>query len=365
MLTLTNITYRYEKEPLLRDVSFSLGAHELLCLLGSSGSGKSTLLRLIAGLEKPESGVIAWADKDLAALAPHQRNFGLMFQDYALFPHRSVYENVAFGLRMQSMGSSEIRERVSECLSQVDMTAFADRKVTELSGGEQQRIALARALAPRPRLLMLDEPLGALDHSLRQSLMEELRNVLGANGIPTIYVTHDQEEAFALADKIALLHEGKILQMDTPDRIYRYPQSEWAAGFLGLKNILPGESDGNGNIVIRLESQLLSFPDRSGYRLIKGEHVSVLFQNGSLHELFENTPYSLSGSVLESVFRGLDYEIRVRIGEKYQFALHYPNAVQKGIQVQIRYQPDDFHCFLVKSANTTCRSAGTEERRAR
>jgi spermidine/putrescine transport system ATP-binding protein len=184
MLELINIHKSYEGHPLLGGISFSLAAAETVCLLGPSGSGKSTLLRIIAGLEVPEQGQVRWAGADLASIPAYLRGFGLVFQDYALFPHLNVAENVAFGLRMQNLVGTERKLRVDNILKKMNLDRFRDRQVTDLSGGEQQRVALARALAPQPRLLMLDEPLGALDRSLREQLMEELRHILRASGVP-------------------------------------------------------------------------------------------------------------------------------------------------------------------------------------
>jgi ABC-type Fe3+/spermidine/putrescine transport system ATPase subunit len=210
MLDVQELYKTYEGQPLLKGVTFRVEPGETVCLLGPSGSGKSTLLRLISGLEQPEAGHILWNGVDQAGVPVHRRQFGLMFQEYALFPHRSVAENVAFGLRMQRLPASQIREQVQQALDQMNLGQFGERRVTDLSGGEQQRVALARALAPRPRLLMLDEPLGALDRTLREQLLEELRVLLHRTGIPAIYVTHDQQEAYALADRMLLLHSGKV-----------------------------------------------------------------------------------------------------------------------------------------------------------
>ena len=241
MLTLTNITKSYEHHPLLIGVSFSVDAGETVCLLGASGSGKSTLLRIIAGLESPEAGFVLWNGADLAPTPPHARDFGLVFQDYALFPHLTVFDNVAFGLRMRNLFKQDIQKRVAESLEIVNMSAFASRHVTDLSGGEQQRVALARALATRPRLLMFDEPLGALDRSLKEDLLNELRAILHRTDIPAIYVTHDQEEAFAIADRILLLHEGTIVREGTPAQVWNDPQSAWAARFLNVGNVVEGK----------------------------------------------------------------------------------------------------------------------------
>ena len=246
MLKLNNIYKSYEKKPLLRGISLKVARGETICLLGPSGSGKSTLLRIITGLENADEGEVFWDGKSLADTPPHLRNFGLIFQDYALFPHLSVYENVAFGLKMKELGKEEIALRVHDALKQVDLLGFESRSITDLSGGEQQRVALARALAPRPRLLLFDEPLGALDRKLREYLLTELRRILRESQVPSIYVTHDQEEAFALADRVMLLHDGEIVQRGKPTEVYANPVSGWVAEFLGAGNVLEGKMLGDG-----------------------------------------------------------------------------------------------------------------------
>ena len=241
MLAVRNIFKTYEGNLLLNDISFTVAEGETICLLGASGSGKSTLLRMIAGLEAPDSGLIAFNGLDLTATPPHLRDFGLVFQDYALFPHLNVNENVAFGLKMRRKGHTEIAQRVASSLEMVSLAEFGNRKVTDLSGGEQQRVALARALAIRPRLLMFDEPLGALDRALREDLLNQLRMILHRTSIPAIYVTHDQEEAFTIADRVLILHDGKIVRDGTPADVWAKPESAFVAGFLGLGNLLNGE----------------------------------------------------------------------------------------------------------------------------
>ena len=231
MLQVEGIRKDYEGRPLLRGVSFEVQPAELVALLGASGSGKSTMLRIIAGLEEPEDGRVLWDGQDITDVPAHKRGFGLMFQDYALFPHRNVYENIAFGLRMQGLPQDQMDQRVASALEMIQMGPFAQRAVTELSGGEQQRVALARALAPRPRLLMLDEPLGALDHKLRVDLIQELRRILHEQEVPAIYVTHDRDEAFALADRLLVLHDGQLLQSGSPSQLYQTPANAWLAGF--------------------------------------------------------------------------------------------------------------------------------------
>ncbi|NWG35399.1 MAG: ABC transporter ATP-binding protein [Chloroflexi bacterium] len=276
MLELHHIFKTYEGKPLLTDISFTVNAGETLCLLGASGSGKSTLLRMIAGLETPDSGSILFNGMDLASTPPHLRDFGLVFQDYSLFPHLNVNENVAFGLKMRRLPPQEITERAARSLKLVNLQGFERRRVTDLSGGEQQRVALARALAIRPRLLLFDEPLGALDKKLKDGLLEELRTILHRTQIPAIYVTHDQEEAFAIADRILILHEGHILRKGTPAEVWANPQSVYAAEFLGVGKVFDGVvMDGqNGNW--KVSSEFGIFALDCGHEHSRGEKVHLL-----------------------------------------------------------------------------------------
>lgn len=272
-LELRDIRKDYEGKPLLSGISFMVQRHETVCLLGASGSGKSTLLRMIAGLEMPDSGNILWDGRDLASTPPHLRDFGLVFQDYALFPHLNVYDNVAFGLKMKDRPRIEIKSRVDEVLSLVNLRGFESRSVTDLSGGEQQRVALARALAPRPRLLMFDEPLGALDRALREDLLDQLRGILRETGIPAIYVTHDQEEAFKIADRVLLLHEGQIVRAGNPAEVWARPGSAWVAEFLGLGNVFAGKViSGEG----RVETEYGVLTVRCGHEHRVGDRVHLL-----------------------------------------------------------------------------------------
>ena len=241
MLELRNVVKSYEGKPLLTDISFTVAVGETICLLGASGSGKSTILRMIAGLDFPERGAILLNSLDLAGTPPHLRDFGLVFQDYGLFPHLNVFDNIAFGLKMRNISADKIKQRVSALLEQVNLSGFASRQVTDLSGGEQQRVALARALAPSPRLLMFDEPLGALDRSLKEDLLNEIRGILHKTKIPAIYVTHDQEEAFTIADRILVLNEGTIIRDAAPHEIWREPKSAFVAKLLGIGNVIEGE----------------------------------------------------------------------------------------------------------------------------
>ena len=275
MLELRNLHKSYEGTPLLRGISFSVAAGETVCLLGPSGSGKSTLLRIIAGLESPEKGSVSWEGQDLASVPAHRRGFGLVFQDYALFPHMNVVETVAFGLKIADLPPQEIKVRTTSALEKVNLTKFKDRSVTDLSGGEQQRVALARALAPNPHLLMFDEPLGALDRNLREQLMAELRRILHATHVPAIYVTHDQAEAFTLADRLLLLHDGEIIRSGTPQEVWNKPGSAWAARFLDAGNVIEGIVRSNtGKLLV--ETSIGGFELFCGHAHKPGERLDLL-----------------------------------------------------------------------------------------
>jgi thiamine transport system ATP-binding protein len=234
MLRITDLTLAYDHTVVVDDLSLTAEDGEVLCVVGPSGCGKSTLLRAVAGLEPPVTGAIELDGRDLAGLRPDQRGVGLMFQEHALFPHRTVAENVAFGPRVHGLDRRAIRERVSEALALVGLAGTAGRHVDELSGGERQRVALARAIAPRPRLLMLDEPLGSLDRALQTRLLEDLPQVFAELGTTVVYVTHDQDEALSLADRIAVMRAGRIEQLGTPTALWRGPRTAFVAGFLGL-----------------------------------------------------------------------------------------------------------------------------------
>jgi thiamine transport system ATP-binding protein len=233
MLSVERLTVSYGHDVVVHEVDLEVGDGEIVSVLGPSGSGKSSMLRAIAGLAPDAHGTIAWDGRDLAAVPPHRRNFGLMFQDHALFPHRDVRANVAFGLRMQRLPRATVDERARLALERVGLAGFDDRPVAALSGGEQQRVALARALAPEPSLLMLDEPFGALDRALRDHLVGELRALFTELALSVIFVTHDHDEAFALGDRLLVMHDGRVVQVGEPLEVWRRPASAFVARFLG------------------------------------------------------------------------------------------------------------------------------------
>ncbi|WP_018531119.1 ATP-binding cassette domain-containing protein [Streptomyces sp. HmicA12] len=244
MLELDAATVRFGGRAVLDAVDLDVAEHEIVCVLGPSGSGKSTLLRAVAGLQPLDSGRVSLGGRDQSRVPAHKRGVGLMFQDHQLFPQRDVGGNVAFGLRMHGTGKSEQAERVRELLGLVGLPGAERRAVAALSGGEQQRVALARALAPRPRLLMLDEPLGQLDRSLRERLVVELRELFGELGTTVLAVTHDQGEAFALADRVVVMRDGRIAQSGTPLEVWRHPADEFVARFLGFDNVVEATVSG-------------------------------------------------------------------------------------------------------------------------
>ncbi|GAB6192218.1 ABC transporter ATP-binding protein [Desulfocastanea catecholica] len=314
ILKVDRLSNRYEGQPLLQDISFSLKQGEILCLLGPSGSGKTTLLRLLAGLEKEDAGTIIFCGRDIRGVPPHKRNFGMMFQEYALFPHKSVQQNVAFGLEMQHCPVDELDRRVKTVLEMVGLAGLEHRKIDELSGGERQRVALARSLAPEPQLLLLDEPLGSLDRALRERLTDEIRTILKSLAVTAVFVTHDQAEAFSIADKVAILHHGILQQFDTPEHLYRNPINSTVAGFLGFRNLIKGSVDSQGFF----RSPLGSLPVRQEHMppktatllLIRPEGATLV---GSLAA--KAVPLLLSGTITSRQFQGSSYRLGVQAGD--------------------------------------------------
>lgn len=350
MLSVEHIHKHYEGQPLLRGVSFEVGAGETVCLLGASGSGKSTLLRIIAGLEEAESGRVLWEGKDLRGVPVHERRFGLMFQDYALFPHRSVAQNVAFGLRMQNLPPAQIEERVQEVLRRVNLSGFAGRRVTDLSGGEQQRVALARALAPHPRLLMLDEPLGALDRALREELGQFLREVLHESGVPAIYVTHDQEEAFMIADRLILLHDGRVAQDGRPAEVVQQPASVWVARFLGLSNLLPGRVISLQPLTIQTDLGRFC-PAGCPEPPALDEAVTLLIRPGGLAgQAAADAVNTFTAQVRDVIFRGEGYRLTLTSGG-HTLSFHVPQALPPGWQGRLAVRGDALWCLRQREAD--------------
>ena len=311
LLSIQAITKRFGDMLALAGVSFDVGEGETVCMLGPSGCGKTTLLRIVAGLEAADDGQVLLDGQDIGPVPPHRRDFGLMFQDYALFPHKNVFDNVAFGLKMKRMRENEIRQQVGEVLTLVGLQDFEQRSVNELSGGEAQRVALARSLATRPRLLMLDEPLGSLDRALRERLMTELRDILTELGVTALYVTHDQAEAFAIADRAVMMNAGRVEQIGPPEMIYRCPANPFVAHFLGLTNLAEGLILDHGLVAsawgdIRVDTG----------RHVVGNRVNVLIRPEAARFAAEDQLMDkgkvIRGKMITRSFRGGRYRVQVQ-----------------------------------------------------
>ncbi len=337
MLQVHTLAKSYPDGWRLEGISFAVQEGQVLCLLGPSGCGKTTLLRLIAGLETPDGGAIVAQGTDVTHLPPHRRGFGFMFQDYALFPHKNVYDNVVFGLRMAGWDKAATRRRAAEVLELVGLAGFGHRDVSQLSGGERQRIALARSLAPQPRLLLLDEPLGALDRALRERLMEELPLILRQAGVTTITVTHDQEEALAIGDCVLVMRDGRVEQYGTPQEIYRRPASSWVARFLGMINLLPARIVGAGEAetplgVLTFVDSNAAAPGTTGELLVRPQ--AARWETGQ-----QNVFY---GEVVRCSFRGSHYrfDIRTPSGVTLSFEWLLGQAMpDRGQRVQLSLDP--------------------------
>lgn len=304
----------------VRQVSFSVAEGEIVAILGPSGCGKSTVLHVIAGLEEPDRGQVLWNGQSMQGVPPHQRQFGLMFQEFALFPHMSVADNITFGLRMRDMDPEEIAERLAETLELVGLPGHGERSVEQLSGGERQRVALARSLAPEPRLLMLDEPLGSLDRTLKERLMLELPQILRRTEQTVLYVTHDQEEAFAVADRVIVMRAGEVAQIGRPAEIYREPNSPFVAEFLGLDNLLSGQAE-PAETGSKVQTRLGTFDiDES----LVGE-VTLLVRPEAAR-LDGEGDWELTGELVERSFRGGSQRAVLRLEEDLVFSFDFSSS---------------------------------------
>jgi ABC-type Fe3+/spermidine/putrescine transport system ATPase subunit len=319
-MILKQLRKSFNGQQVLEDISLQVEEGEILVLLGPSGSGKTTLLRMISGFETPDDGAIVVAGEEVTRLPPERRHFGMVFQHYALFPHMTVADNVAFGLESRSLGRGEIGDRVSEVLGLVDLAGFGARKVQEISGGQQQRVALARALAPHPRLLLLDEPLSNLDPDLRERTRRQLRQAIRRVGLTAVWVTHEQEEAFDVGDRVALLESGSLAQVGPPEALYLRPQSLFVAGFVGRASVLVGEQRPNGEVQIgdkRFRGHGVRWPADAAQPVEPGQPVDIVFRPEGLRLTHADDDDTLAGEVEERRFTGeaTFYLVRLASGE--------------------------------------------------
>lgn len=336
IINLKNISKTYGDNKVLDDLSLKIYKDEFLTLLGPSGCGKTTTLRIIGGFEQPDEGVIEFENKNIKDVPPYKRTINTVFQKYALFPHLNVGENIAFGLKIKKVDPKEIEERTTEMLRLVGLSGFEKRKISSLSGGQQQRVAIARALVNNPKVLLLDEPLGALDLKLRKDMQVELKEIQQRVGITFIYVTHDQEEALTMSDTIVVLNEGKIQQIGTPIDIYNEPKNAFVADFIGESNIVDGVMKKD----YLVEICGVEFPcvDK-GFG--KDELVDVVLRPEDV-EIVKPEQGQLVGEVESVVFKGVHYEM-VIVGDGFSWSSQSTKSTVEGQKVGVYVTPENIH----------------------
>lgn len=327
------------------DFNLEVKRGEFVTFLGPSGCGKTTTLRMIAGFEMPTSGEILLNGEDISQLPANKRPINTVFQRYALFPHMNIYDNIAFGLKLKKLPKEEIRKKVKRVLDIVDLEGFENRKISTLSGGQQQRIAIARALVNEPEILMLDEPLGALDLKMRQEMQLELKHMHDELGITFIYVTHDQEEALTMSDKIVVLSEGRIQQIGTPEDIYNEPQNAFVADFIGESNIFKGIM--TGHMKVRFcGGEFMGMDD-----VAEGTLVDVVVRP---EDVIITKPEDgvVEGEVVSVIFKGMHYEVTVESG-KYEMVIRTTKCYSVGERIGMKLEPDGIHIMLAEDHTTS------------
>jgi iron(III) transport system ATP-binding protein len=343
MLRLDNLTRRFGETVAVDGISLEVPAGEFLTLLGPSGCGKTTTLRMIAGFEQPTSGRVVLGDRDVTALPPQKRDVGMVFQNYALFPHLDVWENVAFGLKSRGDRRETLDGKVERALKLVEMAPYARRKVQALSGGQQQRVALARALAPEPPLLLLDEPLSNLDAALRERTRDELRALLKQLGMTALFVTHDQEEAFALSDRVAVLDRGHLQQLGTPEALYASPVNAFVASFLGRANFFAATVDsveGDRAVCALAGGARWTVALAAGAPRTPGAGLRIMVRPEALVLAAEGTGGALSGRVLDRRFAGAATFYRVQVQDGPEVLVQgRPHEADAGDVVHLALHP--------------------------
>jgi len=336
VIELRDITVEFDGERVLDRLNLSIGDGEFVTLLGSSGCGKTTTLRVIAGFIQPQSGEVFFDGKSVAGLPPYKRPVNTIFQRYALFPNYNVYENIAFGLKLKKVPKDEIKERVTEMLRLVNLSGFENRSVTRLSGGQQQRVAIARALINQPKVLLLDEPLAALDLKLRKDMQNELKNMQKKLGITFIYVTHDQEEALSMSDTVVVMNEGTVQQIGKPTDIYNEPQNAFVADFIGESNIIDGRM--LRDYCVRFAGREFECLD-SGFA--QGEAVDVVIRPEDV-DIVPDDAGQLTGTITSVTFRGVHFEIIVDV-QGFKWMIQTTDEHKEGENVRLFVEPDAIH----------------------
>ena len=336
IIELNNITKSFDGETVLDDISLDIYDNEFLTLLGPSGCGKTTTLRLIGGFETADKGDIIFMGENINDMPPYKRNVNTVFQRYALFPHLNVFENIAFPLREKKVDRDEIEEKVEEMLALVALKGFEHRSVTSLSGGQQQRVAIARALVSRPKVLLLDEPLAALDLKLRKDMQQELKKIQKATGITFVFVTHDQEEALSMSDTVVVMSEGRIQQIGTPIDIYNEPTNAFVADFIGESNIIDGVM--YEDFEVEFAGQAFKCVDKG---FAENERVDVVIRpEDIIVGDYETSP--ISGEVESVIFKGVHYEITVD-AHGYKWLIHSTQSQPVGAHIGMNVRPEDIH----------------------
>lgn len=363
-LELKNIKKSFQEgEDVLESICLTAKKGEFVTLLGSSGCGKTTTLRIIAGLEQPDSGQVFLNGKDVTSLEPNQRNVNTVFQNYALFPHMNVADNIGYGLKLKKTSKAEISRRVKEMLELVQLSGFEKRKPSELSGGQRQRVAIARALVNNPEVLLLDEPLGALDLQLRRAMQHELKRLQKKLGITFIYITHDQEEAINMSDTIAVMNHGRFEQIGTPDEIYNHPKTSYVATFVGNANILTGvvenigtEETGDtsklitvrtdaGKVKVSMNNANITAESDKEYLLQKGEKVTIAVRSENIRFEENNDCDGLNAEVIEKTFAGGQLRVVLKTSEGQEIV-----ASRYGIDTNVSVGEKVRCCFLPTDA---------------
>jgi spermidine/putrescine transport system ATP-binding protein len=334
---LENITKRFDDVVAVDDLSLDVESGKFYALLGPSGCGKTTTLRMIGGFEDPTSGTIYLGDRTVTGQPPHKRDVNTVFQSYALFPHLTIFENVAFGLRRSKVKGSEVRTRTEEMLQVVGLKGYGNRKPRQLSGGQQQRVALGRALVNRPRVLLLDEPLGALDLKLRKEMQFELKRIQHDMGITFVHVTHDQEEAMTMADSIVVMNDGRIEQMGEPAELYESPATAFVANFLGVSNLLPGTVEGTN--AVRLDGGTVLHVSQAALDGHRGA-VSVGIRPEKLR-IADGGTNTLSGEIVDRAYVGVStqYVVRTPVGDVSVY-VQGAGSQAPGERMELSFEPD-------------------------